>query len=439
MKNKRITICPRFVIPQDWILLIIVGIMCVMNYLPFVHILPQIVISVFEVGLAGLFYIYVLSVDSKMFLINIGILILTSIVNLWAYYRCWYNINTIGAFMIQSEMCWIYMQIGVFVVKYGSKTTKKSLLYILLITICLTCITSIAVSRNYPTAMRGLNNGSVDIKGQEPFFYKKNTATWSMIFGMVFMLPYLIQMYKQSRKMLLLLSILLICYCIYKSQITMGLLMALLSIIFFIKKPIPMKRIIIFSVLIIGIISLLSNYLAEIVYWIFIHLFDGSRETMLGNRIYQIYLSVNNHQLDGTFAGRYDLYYTSIKDFLHNPIIGMNIRGEGRIAYEQLTSIIGLHSQVFDLLATTGILGTGIMAWTFIYLTKAMYKNIREQIEKNVFSFGVVLLIALMILNPTYYSSCVYLIAFIGPSLLQRMEKERIQNSRLLSDIVLSL
>lgn len=411
-------------IPKDWYVFVVLSLMIIINYLPFVYVVPRLMVSLSELALAAIMLGLMAGKDAKLCLVNFAILMVCFAINLLAYYHCWINTLSIGSFIIRSCMCWFYMGVGIFIKKYGSEETKRASFHLIMLLLVITSLTSILVVRDYPTAMRGLDNGSIDIKGLESILYRRNTATWSMVFGMTFLLPFAITAFKRTKNVVYLFVVSVLSYCILKSQITMGLLMAAAFILLIVLKPISPKKLCI----IVGVLILLSwvfsEYLADLIYWLYINVFGGNTDNMLGKRFYQLYVSINGMKLVGTFGGRFDLYMTSIKTFLEHPLIGVNAHSKGTIPYSSLINIVGLHSQFFDMLATTGIFCTAILAYIFIYLIRKMGGMIEELNDRNLFYYSIIMLVAFMIMNPTYYSACVFLVVFLGPSYLSSMQEK---------------
>ena len=310
------------------------------------------------------------------------------------------------------------MGVGVFIKKHGSDVTKRATFHLMLFLLVITSLTSILVVRDYPTAMRGLDNGNIDIKGLESVLYRRNTATWSMVFGMTFILPIIITAFKKTKNYIYLGIAIILGYCILKSQITMALLMAFAFIILTVIKPISPKRLWIIAVIGILLVWFFSEYLADLIYWLYINVFGGNTDSMLGKRFYQLYISVHGRKLVGTFGGRFDLYMTSIKTFFEYPLFGVNANSNGIVSHSELSIVVGLHSQVFDMLATTGIFCTAILVCIFVILTKRMGGIIEELGDRYLFYYSIIMLVALMVMNPTYYSACVFLAIFLGPSCL---------------------
>lgn len=409
-------------IPKDWYVFVVLSLMIIINYLPYIYVAPRLMVSLCELALAAIMLGLMAWRDAKLCLVNLAILLVCFAINLLAYYHCWINTLSIGSFIIRSCMCWFYMGVGIFINKYGSDETKRASFHLILILLVITSLTSILVVRDYPTAMRGLENGSVDIKGVESILYRKNTATWSMVFGMTFLLPFVITAFKKTKKIVYIFVVAILSYCIFKSQITMALLMAVAFILLIVLKPISPKKLWIIVGVLLLLSWLFSEYLADLVYWLYINVFGGNTDNMLGKRFYQLYVSINGMKLVGTFGGRFDLYMTSIKTFLEHPLIGVNAHSKGSIPYLSLLNIVGLHSQLFDMLATTGFFCTAILAYIFIYLTRKMGGIIEELNDRNLFYYSIIMLVAFMIMNPTYYSACVFLVVFLGPSYLSSVQ-----------------
>lgn len=412
-------------IPMDRHVFAVLSLMIIINFLPFVYVAPRLLISLTELLLAAIMLGLMAAKDMKLCLMNFAILTVCFLINLLAYYHCWINTLPIGSFIIRSCMCWFYMGVGIFIYLYASKETKRASFHLIMILLVITSLTSILVAREYPTAMRGLENGSVDIKGLESVLYRRNTATWSMVFGMTFLLPFAIAAFKKTKNYAYIVVVVILSYCILRSQITMALLMAAAFIVLLVLKPISPKKLCITIAVLLLMFWAFSEYLADLVYWLYMNVFGGSTDNMLGKRFYQLYVSINGMKLVGTFGGRLDLYMTSIKTFIKHPLIGVNTYNNGTvIPYLSLLNFVGLHSQFFDMLATTGIFCTATLVYFFVYLTKKLGGIIEKLYDRNLFYYSIIVLVAFMIMNPTYYSACVFLVVFLGPSFLSSIQEE---------------
>lgn len=413
----------KITLPKDKYLFFILIIISIINFLPVVYVIPRILISLVEVALSGALFLFVLLKSRRAFVVNISVIAVVFLINLLAYFHCYANVDSIGSYVIRSTMCWIYMMVGVYVSQYASKRTVRMVFHFILFLLVITSITSILSVIDYPTAMRELGNGSMNIRGLESLLYRRNTATWSMVFAMVFVLPYLISALKKTHKFIYMVVCVILCLCILRSQITMALLMTIAVILLSVLKPGTNVRIFLIIGFVLLLVWIFDEQVTNLLYWLYTDVFGGTTDTVLGKRFYQLYISFQGRELVGTYGGRFDLYMTSIKSFLAHPFFGVDAVGYTTIVASG--SAVGLHSQIFDTLAATGIFCSIFLACIFAYYVKREKSSIIEKENRNLFSNVVLLLVALMLMNPTYYSACIFFIVWLGSAYLNSLDEKK--------------
>lgn len=418
----------EFKLPSDWYLLFALSLIAIIEFLPIINIVPRILISLLELFLVGTVLLVMACKNRRFFFKNIIIMSCVLIISLISYFNCYINIYSIASYTIKITMCWFYISLGVYVSKYASKETIRMAVHLILLLLVITSITSIVVVKDYPVAMRELGNGNTSFNGWEDYFYRRNTATWSMVYAMTFTLPYTIAAFKKTKKLAYIVISAVLFFCIFRSQIMMALLMAIALIILSFFKQITNRRIIIILGISLLTVWILSDQIASFVYWIYVNFFGGTTESIIGRRLYQLYISLTGKTLVGTYGARLDLYITSLKTFFEYPIFGIGTL-KSDIELSDIYNFVGLHSQIFDTLATTGIIGSSILAYCFtLYIKKEKYQ-ITEENDKKVFSLTILMLIALMVMNPTDYSACVYFVVWIGPAYLNALKKNNLKVS----------
>lgn len=404
-------------IPKDWLLGIALIFLVVCEFLPIINLIPSLIISAGR-GIAIMFFLLcVFMQDTRLGLCFLAITFASVLVTLWAYYQCWINYTTIGSFMLKNTLCWIYMEIGIYLVRYGSNEIRHILRLIICLLVVFTSITSLIVLRDIPTAVRELGNGSKDIAGTEIALYKRNTATWGELYGMVFLLPYIITWFKKKRQLYVLLLLVIIEVCVIVSQITTAIILSLCFLPFLVFKPLSLKQIASFSLLFVVLGIIILYFAAPFFEWLY-KILSQKGDSVLALRAYQLYILFSQNEMIGTIGGRFDLYQESINTFLKFPLLGYHLRNAE--AYTQ----IGLHSQILDQLAATGLGGFIPSAISFISIYRREKKEIRDMDVRNFFLLAIILVIVLMISNPTYYAGCIYLSIFWGPALI--LSKDRI-------------
>ena len=412
----------KYKLPTDWNLLFVLSLMAIIEFFPIINIVPRILISLLELLLVGLALLFMACKNRRLFFKNIIIMLCVLIISLISYFNCYISMYSIASYSIKIIMCWFYISLGVYVSKYASRKTIVMAVHLILLLLVITSITSIIVVTDYPSAMRELGNGNTSFKGFENYFYRRNTATWSIVYAMAFTLPYTIAALKKTKKLIYAVISVALFFCIFRSQIMMALLMAIALIMIGFFKHITNKRIIITLGISLLAVWFLSDQIASFIYWMYINFFGSTTESIIGRRLYQLYISLTGKELVGTYGARFDLYMTSLKTFFENPIFGIGTL-KTDISLSDIYSFVGLHSQIFDTLATTGIIGSSILAYFFIFYFKKEKCQIIDENDKNIFSVTILMLIALMVMNPTDYSACVYFVIWLGPAYLNTLKK----------------
>jgi len=383
------------------------------EFLPVLRVLPPILLSFFRTVSVGVFYIYVLKRDFNLAIKFIAISCIAFVVHLWGFYHCWITYTGIGGYMLKNVICWVYMQIGLFLILYGSQDIKIAIRNTIIALVVITAVTSMISLMDTPTAVRELANGSKHIAGMESALYARNTSTWGCLYGMTFLLPYIIFLYRKNKNPILIFVTIIIEACIIKSQITMAIIISFLFLVFMALKPLSPKWILGLGSFFIAIFAAISTYLGD--FFLFIYeMVSKTNNSVLKLRAYQIYVLFAERSMVGTVEGRFALYTASLKTFLENSLFGF------KITNEEAYTAIGMHSQILDMMAAVGIVGFVPLAVFFFYLVYRIGSIIRrvDEMRYRYFFITMIVLVGLMILNPTYYAEAVFLAIFIGGAVI---------------------
>ena len=88
-----------------------------------------------------------------------------------------------------------------------------------------------------------------------------------------------------------------------------------------------------------------------------------------------------------------------------------------------------MHSQVFDTLGGTGIIGFMLYFLPFLYVIKIMRHCFAENVDKSFVNLGIIVLIVFMFTNPTTYACEAYMAVFCLPLWLNRGSTARMIKS----------
>ena len=365
-------------------------------------------VSTIRLGLAALFLLDVLLYDVRLFKIYFLIFAAGLLVSSLFFYHVMHQYTTVIAFLMRNILCWIYMEMGHYALQKLTDRERQLSFFLLLTVILFTCITSLIVVRENPEAMRGLGNGAKYITVTERHLYARNTASWGITYAMAFSLPMLICLFKKTRHIIYLGAMALIGYCVLQSQITFALLFALVFFVFLLLKPWSLRQYAFFFLIMLALLLLLLPFVDDVLLWVSQHIPAGGL-SVLRRRIHQLYVSVHTGVLTGDVKIRLELYLTSLRTFIHNPVAGL------RLTTEPMYTAVGLHSQIFDLAASTGLAGLIPSAVCYIWLMADEAGKLTDETNRRYFLLALLVLAGFMIINPTYYAPEVYLMVFLSP------------------------
>lgn len=381
----------------------------ILLFLPLVNVINSVIIGLFKIFVGCIFLMVVAAKNKQIFSRFVLILLISLLCNAYYYYNCWRNYSSIGFFMVNSLLCWVYMEMGVFLFLYTTEKTKKKVTSFLLVIMVVTALTTLITLQSYPETVRALGNANEYLEEVPKFFYLRNTANWAILYSMVYFLPIVINLFWREKQIRKLVFLLIMELCILKSQITFAVLLSFGFLVFLVIKPTAKSMLIIASA---GLVTLLIIYefIDDIFFFLYNLMLNGTSE-VLTRRIYQLYVTFHTGRFFGDAAARMDLYGRSIFTFLKNPIFGLKIENE------PIGSAIGLHSQILDMLGATGLFGIFLCMISFCYLLLKVYNKINVDQTQKYFLLSVIGLVILMLINPTYYCPEIYFIVFSLPAL----------------------
>lgn len=277
---------------------------------------------------------------------------------------------------------------------------------------CLTAITTIIGLQKYPLAVRELGRvgSGYSTSGQAfldlKFKYKlMNIASWSMAYGMVFVVPWLMNRYKHTKKIKFLFGFLIILFCLLKAQLTIGIIVTALLIILSLYKPGTNNNdIIILSFIV--ILCFLSLIFRNELLALIISVLDNCGLGMLSIKLRDLSYLLQGSQI-GDISARFERYSRSLKWFLEKPMFGFALTGVPEYG------MFGNHSDFFDMIGYYGVFGCIILT----VIVCRYYKRINRSSniikwEALVSAFGLLLI---FILNPIWYSPQVFATAIMLP------------------------
>lgn len=163
----------------------------IVQFLPLVNVFGKLVVNGISLLLLIAFLVVVLCINRRLSVEFLVILSISILYNLYCYHQCWRKYTSFWGFMIENTMCWGMILVGWFCLEYGNLRLKHGLSVLIKFVIIFTAISSIIVLFSYPEACRGLGNGMKEVTNiSELELYRKNTASWSITYGMTFAFPF---------------------------------------------------------------------------------------------------------------------------------------------------------------------------------------------------------------------------------------------------------
>ena len=271
--------------------------------------------------------------------------------------------------------------------------------------------------------MRILGNGGEFTDSARKLINRNNIASWQLAYGIALSSSAYMWAYRKNVKKIFLLTIVAIVLFLVEAQITFALIFSLLPVIhFFMKKRKASVQIFIYLLGLILFVLIYFN-LSTIFYTLYEFMMSVDM-TMLGIRFYQLYEATKTGALVGTGAGRMEYYLISVKQFLNHPILGYKLKD-----YSELYTKLGMHSQVFDTLGGTGIIGFLLYFIPFGYVIKIVRQSFEDLIDRSFMNLSILILIVFMLTNPTTFTCEAYMSALCLPLWLKygnNLRKERL-------------
>lgn len=314
---------------------------------------------------------------------------------------------------------------GIMLYKQINDYRISMLLFFVVIIALITSITTIIGVIDNPLAVRELGRSGMGYGGvtgdefqQLKFNYRlQNIAGWNHLYGIVFLLPCLIEAYKMHRKIIYLFTTISCFICIFMSQIGFAIVIALFILLcMFVRMCLKSKLIVLLGVIVgVGILFIinLDYFMSMLIDYTFSH-------KMLA--IYYRLLDVNNllnGMMSGDVLARADLYSKSLDLFAEHPVLGQVFYGVSK------DGLFSRHSEFFDMIAFWGIIG--IIMLVVIISLYCRYIKKYNKYTKTVSYIVFAGFLLMYIVNPIWYSPQIAISVFLIPAILSNMcmQKEK--------------
>ena len=232
----------------------------------------------------------------------------------------------------------------------GRFALSKSVINILIIVTLITAITSIVGLQKYPLAIRTLGQGATDENAPlQLIFRQNNIAGWGLIFAMAFMEGPLLYAYKKKKNWKLLIPFIVDGICVFLSQVAFAIILAIVEVFLILING--QSRKLIFRIIPIFVLAIIAWFqrgeiLKYLMKWASEH-----GLTVFQLRAQNLYDLLLFKDTSGDAGARFELYSKSFSSMLKHPF-GILLFSDG-----EKMDLLGYHSDFFDMLGSTGIIG----------------------------------------------------------------------------------
>ncbi len=325
------------------------------------------------------------------------------------YIGAWEEMMEGTTFLYNSLCCWLIAIYAGLCIS-GIINNNKKVFWLVVILTLLTAITTILGLLQYPLAVRELGRGSSYTGTDIKYIYRsRNIASWSQVYGMVFLQGPFAYYYKKTKNKVVLATIIVTEICILSSQLTFGILLSLVILALVITNIKSNKYYLI--VCLAGLVAFLIILNREIILLWFINLSDKFGLEMLTPKLRDLYTLVVFKVATGDADARFDLYTKSLSGFSKFPMGLFWNRDVQAINY------IGYHSEFFDLLGGLGLMGVFLVIFCYLLWIHRI-KKVKDAYMRRFVAYMFLMFILIFFLNPVFYSPQIWVGAFALPALL---------------------
>ena len=238
----------------------------------------------------------------------------------------------------------------------------------LILAVCVTCMTTIIGCIAHPDAARVL---ATTKSSQDPLailYEMQNIGGYGFVYSTVLLYPFVILAYKMKKLHPLFVIILtaILAFMTIQAEYTFAiLLMMLSSLLFFVRRDIPVKK---FFIMLAGFVLIVLLFRATIAA-ILTYIGNALDNQAMVEKINAAFLGTDS--VEGFDDDRGALYLLSIQVFLKNPLFGTMFMSH--------KPHNGGHSFILDNLAMYGLFGAALMIFMYRALFKLFIKPMKDK------------------------------------------------------------
>lgn len=292
----------------------------------------------------------------------------------------------------------------------------RLLVFISIIFLSVTSITSIIGLVQYPFASRDLASGIAE-KSDLTIYAMFNIGGFDLVYMIPVILPMIVAMFlsKNIRLILLLLFTLPLAYFVYKSQYTIGII-SLVIVIFslFVFYKYSHLKLVLITFIIVPVILLFGS-----LFFIMFQEVADTQTTEVSERLNSLIDLVQVGKSDSeALEGRQEKYNKSFKSFLSSPIVGNRLFN---------ADSIGGHSFILDKLAAYGLIGIVALFLFYIKIIGMFYRPYKKH---PFYGYMILSLYISLFLSVFNTSPNIFAISFFVPAVAYIIQYKN-RNNRL--------
>ena len=298
---------------------------------------------------------------------------------------------------------------GYYLLTYSADKKNGYFVVLILAALLVTVLTTILGCIEHEGASRYLASVEDSNEANAILYGWLNIGGYEFVYSVVLLHPLAIFAYKKGkikRWMAILCSIATIALAINSEYTTAFLLSMVNCLLYFFKKDLTTKRLIILIVVSLLVFTILSGFLSRLLLW-FAETIDS--ETM---SLRLKMLAGGEGAIEDSDNNRLELYRRSFVTFINNPILGTFLNG----GYG-----VGNHSFVLDMLGKFGLVGLTLL----VFMYKTIYIRFFKP-YKNLEGYGYVLwiFISTILLSSLNTGMWLSILALFAPALIRAIYSE---------------
>lgn len=388
--------------------------------LPLTMALPGIIRQGLQILAVLLFVAGLLIYKQKVRLLQY--LVVVAFVTIFVY-GVWQNKKTISSCAVSVLSGWEFCCFGLILRnEKDHERKKKLLLYVVAITI-ITCVTTIIGIQRYPLVVRELGRSTRSYSGLtgDSFALLKreyrlsNIAGWNQLYGIVFLIPCMVYLFKETRKKIWLVCIAICEICVIRAQLTFALLLSVIFIVFsFINPGRERKKVIWLTVML--FLGLVVAFNIDALILLAVSVTEDVGFSMLSTKLFDLYL-VTQGVSSGDALARGNLYRQSLEIFRMHPVFGSF--SFGNFAVQPFSQ----HSDFFDMIAFYGIFGVTIVVYMSFRYLSFLFRKIKD--DKWISFILFMGFLSMFVFNPIWYSPQIFIGVYMLPEIVSSAYKEQ--------------